>query len=202
MIRYLDFPAPCADEALCVMKSEKKKKLDWRLQLTWFSDIVGGQGVNRVSNRCCEPSGAALSAAVSSSLSQNIADVVGQAGAAPLTSLQIHFIQNMIHETLEDFRLVPDFCLLPSDYWCSLMIMKCQRETWRILMVSLCLLLCRDSCHRDIVNLQVEMVRQFYIQLVRTISASFSLFILHVDLSQLLLFVNQIKRKDHISIVS
>ncbi|XP_041652296.1 protein NEDD1 isoform X1 [Cheilinus undulatus] len=70
--------------------------------------------------------GPALSAAVSSSLSQNIADVVGQAGAAPLTSLQIHFIQNMIHETLEDFR---------------------------------------DACHRDIVNLQMEMVRQFYIQL-------------------------------------
>ncbi|CAJ1055832.1 protein NEDD1 isoform X1 [Xyrichtys novacula] len=70
--------------------------------------------------------GPALSAAVSSSLSQNIAEVVGQAGAAPLTSLQIHFIQNMIHETLEDFR---------------------------------------DACHRDIVNLQVEMVRQFYIQL-------------------------------------
>lgn len=29
-------------------------------------------------------------------------------------------------------------------------------------------LLWRDTCHRDIVNLQVEMVRQFYIQLVRT----------------------------------
>ncbi|XP_044048233.1 protein NEDD1 isoform X2 [Siniperca chuatsi] len=70
--------------------------------------------------------GPALSAAVSSSLSQNIAEVVGHAGAAPLTSLQIHFIQNMIHETLEDFR---------------------------------------DACHRDVVNLQVEMVRQFYIQL-------------------------------------
>ncbi|KAI3370941.1 hypothetical protein L3Q82_023500, partial [Scortum barcoo] len=77
--------------------------------------------------------GAALSAAMSSSLSQNIADMVGQAGAAPLTSLQIHFIQNMIHETLEDFR---------------------------------------DACHRDIVNLQVEMVRQFYIQLVRNIRLS------------------------------
>lgn len=51
-------------------------------------------------------SGAALSAAVSSSLSQNIAHVVGEGGAAPLTSLQIHFIQNMIHETLEDFRCV------------------------------------------------------------------------------------------------
>ncbi|XP_035859380.1 protein NEDD1 isoform X3 [Sander lucioperca] len=71
-------------------------------------------------------SGPALCAAVSSSLSQNISEVVGQAGAAPLTSLQIHFIQNMIHETLEEFR---------------------------------------DACHRDIVNLQVEMVRQFYIQL-------------------------------------
>ncbi|XP_071398272.1 protein NEDD1 isoform X2 [Centroberyx affinis] len=70
--------------------------------------------------------GPALAAAVSSSLSQNIVEVVGQGGAAPLTSLQIHFIQNMIHETLEDFR---------------------------------------DACHRDIVNLQVEMVRQFYIQL-------------------------------------
>ncbi|KAM3609283.1 uncharacterized protein V6R79_012343 [Siganus canaliculatus] len=70
--------------------------------------------------------GPGLSKAVSSSLSQNIAEVVGQGGAAPLTSLQIHFIQNMIHDTLEDFR---------------------------------------DACHRDIVNLQVEMVRQFYIQL-------------------------------------
>ncbi|AWP09027.1 putative protein NEDD1 [Scophthalmus maximus] len=70
--------------------------------------------------------GAALSAAASSTLSQDIAEVVGQGGAAPLTSLQIHFIQNMIHETLEDFR---------------------------------------DACHRDVVNLQVEMVRQFYIQL-------------------------------------
>ncbi|XP_023262276.1 protein NEDD1 [Seriola lalandi dorsalis] len=70
--------------------------------------------------------GPALSAAVSSSLSQNIADVVGQGGGAPFTSLQSHFIQNMIHETLEDFR---------------------------------------DTCHRDIVNLQVEMIRQFYIQL-------------------------------------
>ncbi|XP_035012448.1 protein NEDD1 isoform X1 [Hippoglossus stenolepis] len=70
--------------------------------------------------------GPALSAAASASLSQNIAEVVGQGGAAPLSSLQIHFIQNMIHETLEDFR---------------------------------------DNCHRDVVNLQVEMVRQFYIQL-------------------------------------
>ncbi|KAM4734312.1 protein NEDD1 isoform 2-T2 [Anableps anableps] len=70
--------------------------------------------------------GSAATAAVSSSLSQNIADVVGRDGGAPLTSLQIHFIQNMIHETLEEFR---------------------------------------TSCHQDILNLQVEMIRQFYIQL-------------------------------------
>ncbi|XP_047658443.1 protein NEDD1 isoform X3 [Tachysurus fulvidraco] len=46
---------------------------------------------------------------------------------APLTSVQMNFVRNMIHEALEDFR---------------------------------------DTCHRDIINLQVEMVRQFYIQLM------------------------------------
>ncbi|XP_053175307.1 protein NEDD1 [Scomber japonicus] len=46
--------------------------------------------------------------------------------SAPLTSLQVHFIQNLIQEAVEE---------------------------------------CRESCHRDIINLQVEMVRQFYIQL-------------------------------------
>uniref|UniRef100_A0A673G1R3 Protein NEDD1-like n=1 Tax=Sinocyclocheilus rhinocerous TaxID=307959 RepID=A0A673G1R3_9TELE len=45
---------------------------------------------------------------------------------APLTSIQMNFVRNMIHEALEDFR---------------------------------------DTCHRDIINLQVEMVRQFYVQL-------------------------------------
>ncbi|XP_067349439.1 protein NEDD1 isoform X3 [Channa argus] len=88
-------------------------------QLTYDSPLQGAPPTTTTA-------GAALSVAVSSSLSQNIAEVVGQGGGAPLTSLQIHFIQNMIHETLEDFR---------------------------------------DTCHRDIVNLQVEMVRQFYIQL-------------------------------------
>ncbi|XP_054633744.1 protein NEDD1 isoform X2 [Dunckerocampus dactyliophorus] len=68
----------------------------------------------------------AAGASAAASLTANIAQVAVQGGAAPLTSLQIHFIQNMIHETLEDFR---------------------------------------DTCHRDIVNLQVEMIRQFYIQL-------------------------------------
>lgn len=69
--------------------------------------------------------GPALSAAVSSTLTQNIAEAASQNGA-PFSSLQMHFIQNMIHETLEDFR---------------------------------------DACHKDIINLQVEMVRQFCIQL-------------------------------------
>ncbi|XP_071199811.1 protein NEDD1-like isoform X2 [Salvelinus alpinus] len=68
-----------------------------------------------------------VSFAVASSLSERIVEAVGaEDGGAPLTSLQIQFIRNMIHETLEDFR---------------------------------------DACHRDIVNLQVEMVKQFYIQL-------------------------------------
>ncbi|XP_076027294.1 protein NEDD1 isoform X2 [Genypterus blacodes] len=88
-------------------------------QLSYASPVQGAPPT-------CTAAPAALTAAVSSSLSQNIAEVVGQGGAAPLSSLQVHFIQNMIHETLEEFR---------------------------------------DTCHRDIVNLQVEMVRQFYIQL-------------------------------------
>ncbi|XP_017330280.2 protein NEDD1 isoform X3 [Ictalurus punctatus] len=65
------------------------------------------------------------------SSSQPIAEsAAGASGAvssgAPLTSVQMNFVRNMIHEALEDFR---------------------------------------DTCHRDIINLQVEMVRQFYIQL-------------------------------------
>ncbi|XP_066561439.1 protein NEDD1 isoform X1 [Amia ocellicauda] len=70
---------------------------------------------------------AAVTAGVASSLSERIVESIGgEAGGAPLTAIQIHFIRNMIQETLEDFR---------------------------------------EACHRDIVNLQVEMIRQFYIQL-------------------------------------
>lgn len=54
------------------------------------------------------------------------AGVTSESNGAPLTSVQMKFVRNMIHEALEDFR---------------------------------------DTCHRDIINLQVEMVRQFYIQL-------------------------------------
>ncbi|NXF93237.1 NEDD1 protein, partial [Eubucco bourcierii] len=66
-------------------------------------------------------------AAVACSLSEKIAENIGSGRPnAPLTSLQISFIQNMIQETLDDFR---------------------------------------EACHRDIVNLQVEMIKQFHMQL-------------------------------------
>ncbi|CAL8360277.1 unnamed protein product [Lota lota] len=67
----------------------------------------------------------AAAAELSSSVAAQLEGVCAQ-GGAPLSALQTHFIQNMIHDTLEEFR---------------------------------------DTCHRDIVNLQVEMIRQFYIQL-------------------------------------
>ncbi|XP_042119159.2 protein NEDD1 isoform X2 [Peromyscus maniculatus bairdii] len=66
-------------------------------------------------------------AGVASSLSEKIVDTLGNSRPnAPLTSVQIRFIQNMIQETLDDFR---------------------------------------EACHRDIVNLQVEMIKQFHTQL-------------------------------------
>ncbi|XP_007668239.2 protein NEDD1 isoform X1 [Ornithorhynchus anatinus] len=66
-------------------------------------------------------------AGVASSLTERIADTLGNnIPNAPLSSVQIHFIQNMIQETLDDFR---------------------------------------EACHRDIVNLQVEMIKQFHMQL-------------------------------------
>ncbi|XP_012590481.1 PREDICTED: protein NEDD1 isoform X2 [Condylura cristata] len=68
-----------------------------------------------------------VTAGVASSLSEKIADTIGNnLPNAPLTSIQIRFIQNMIQETLDDFR---------------------------------------EACHRDIVNLQVEMIKQFHMQL-------------------------------------
>lgn len=68
-----------------------------------------------------------VTAGVASSLSEKIVDTLGNSRpSAPLTSVQIRFIQNMIQETLDDFR---------------------------------------EACHRDIVNLQVEMIKQFHMQL-------------------------------------
>ncbi|XP_053912259.1 protein NEDD1 [Cuculus canorus] len=64
---------------------------------------------------------------VASSLSEKIAETIASSRPnAPLTSIQISFIQNMIQETMDDFR---------------------------------------EACHRDIVNLQVEMIKQFHMQL-------------------------------------
>uniref|UniRef100_A0A8D0LC60 Protein NEDD1 n=1 Tax=Sphenodon punctatus TaxID=8508 RepID=A0A8D0LC60_SPHPU len=68
-----------------------------------------------------------VTAGVASSLSDKIVDTIGSSRPnAPLTSVQIHFIQNMIQDTLDYFR---------------------------------------EACHRDIVNLQVEMIKQFHMQL-------------------------------------
>ncbi|KAM5169989.1 protein NEDD1 [Mantella aurantiaca] len=67
-----------------------------------------------------------ISSDIASSLSEKIADsLAGDRSGAPLTSVQINFIRNMIEETLDDFR---------------------------------------EACHRDIVNLQVEMIKQFHLQ--------------------------------------
>ncbi|NWV77178.1 NEDD1 protein, partial [Dasyornis broadbenti] len=68
-----------------------------------------------------------VTAGVASSLSEKIVETIGSSRPnAPLTSIQINFIQNMIQETMDDFR---------------------------------------EACHRDIVNLQVEMIKQFHMQL-------------------------------------
>ncbi|KAM9572171.1 protein NEDD1-like isoform 4-T4 [Salvelinus alpinus] len=92
---------------------------DMQAQLRYNTPLNGGPHTTAP--------GPAVSSVVASSVSERIVEAVGaEGGGAPLTSLQIQFIRNMIHETLEDFR---------------------------------------DACHRDIVNLQVEMVKQFYIQL-------------------------------------
>ncbi|XP_052453274.1 protein NEDD1 [Carassius gibelio] len=86
---------------------EPAQRRDLPTQLTYDSPVSGAP-----------PAAApALAAAVGSG---------AEGREAPLTSIQMNFVRNMIHEALEDFR---------------------------------------DTCHRDIINLQVEMVRQFYIQL-------------------------------------
>ncbi|KAF7248700.1 Protein NEDD1 [Varanus komodoensis] len=89
-------------------------------QLTYDSPMNGTTSTNpKITS--------AVSAGVASSLSEKIVDTIGSSRLnAPLSSVQIHFIQNMIQETLDDFR---------------------------------------EACHRDIVNLQVEMIKQFHVQL-------------------------------------
>lgn len=80
-------------------------------------------GTTSTSSKITSP----VSAGVASSLSEKIAETIGSNRPnAPLTSIQINFIQNMIQETMDDFR---------------------------------------EACHRDIVNLQLEMIKQFHMQL-------------------------------------
>ncbi|NXJ81526.1 NEDD1 protein, partial [Trogon melanurus] len=80
-------------------------------------------GTTSTSPRITSP----ITAGVASSLSEKIVETIGSSRPnAPLTSIQINFIQNMIQETMDDFR---------------------------------------EACHRDIVNLQVEMIKQFHMQL-------------------------------------
>ncbi|NXW08562.1 NEDD1 protein, partial [Fregetta grallaria] len=80
-------------------------------------------GTTSISSKITSP----VTAGVASSLSEKIVETIGSSRPnAPLTSIQINFIQNMIQETMDDFR---------------------------------------EACHRDIVNLQVEMIKQFHMQL-------------------------------------
>ncbi|XP_064307409.1 protein NEDD1 isoform X1 [Phalacrocorax carbo] len=80
-------------------------------------------GTTSISPKMTSP----VTVGVASSLSEKIVETIGSSRAnAPLTSIQINFIQNMIQETMDDFR---------------------------------------EACHRDIVNLQVEMIKQFHMQL-------------------------------------
>ncbi|NWV32625.1 NEDD1 protein, partial [Grantiella picta] len=80
-------------------------------------------GTTSTSSKITSP----VTAGVASTLSEKIVETIGSSRPnAPLTSIQINFIQNMIQETMDDFR---------------------------------------EACHRDIVNLQVEMIKQFHMQL-------------------------------------
>ncbi|NXN82937.1 NEDD1 protein, partial [Bombycilla garrulus] len=82
-----------------------------------------GNGTTSTSSKITAPA----TAGVASSLSEKIVETIGSSRPnAPLTAIQINFIQNMIQETMDDFR---------------------------------------EACHRDIVNLQVEMIKQFHMQL-------------------------------------
>ncbi|NXD33251.1 NEDD1 protein, partial [Copsychus sechellarum] len=80
-------------------------------------------GTTSTSSKITSP----VTVGVASSLSEKIVETIGSSRPnAPLTAIQINFIQNMIQETMDDFR---------------------------------------EACHRDIVNLQVEMIKQFHMQL-------------------------------------
>lgn len=110
---------PSSNQARNLEKFEKPEK-DIEVQLMHEPSVNG-------SSTPVPKAASSVTAGVASSLSEKIIDTLGNSRpAAPLTSVQIRFIQNMIQETLDDFR---------------------------------------EACHRDIVNLQVEMIKQFHMQL-------------------------------------
>nr|XP_033806651.1 protein NEDD1 [Geotrypetes seraphini]XP_033806652.1 protein NEDD1 [Geotrypetes seraphini] len=101
-------------------EADEKRGSENHVQLTCDSPV---NGISLASPKKTT----SVTAAVASTLSEKISDTIGSdRTSAPLTPIQIHFIKNMIQETLDDFR---------------------------------------EACHRDIVNLQVEMIKQFHMQL-------------------------------------
>ncbi|KAM5255003.1 protein NEDD1 isoform 4-T6 [Hipposideros larvatus] len=111
--------SPSSNQTRSPEKFEKPEKEN-EAQLLYEPTINGSSAPN-------PKLASSVTAGVASSLSEKIADTIGNNRPnAPLTSVQIRFIQNMIQETLDDFR---------------------------------------EACHRDIVNLQVEMIKQFHMQL-------------------------------------
>ncbi|XP_004623863.1 protein NEDD1 [Octodon degus] len=111
--------SPSSNQARNLEKFEKPEK-DVEAQLIHEPPVNGSPTLN-------PKIASSVTAGVASSLSEKIVDTIGNSRPnAPLTTVQIRFIQNMIQETLDDFR---------------------------------------EACHRDIVNLQVEMIKQFHMQL-------------------------------------
>uniref|UniRef100_A0A452TBD1 Protein NEDD1 n=1 Tax=Ursus maritimus TaxID=29073 RepID=A0A452TBD1_URSMA len=111
--------SPSSNQTRSPEKFEKPEK-EIEAQFIYEPPLIGSSTPN-------PKIASSVTAGVASSLSEKIADTIGNNRPnAPLTSVQIRFIQNMIQETLDDFR---------------------------------------EACHRDIVNLQVEMIKQFHMQL-------------------------------------
>ncbi|KAG3270038.1 neural precursor cell expressed, developmentally down-regulated 1 [Ictidomys tridecemlineatus] len=111
--------SPSSNQTRNLEKFEKPEK-EFEAQFIYEPPVNGSSTPN-------PKIASSVTADVASSLSEKIVDTIGNYRPnAPLTSVQIRFIRNMIQETLDDFR---------------------------------------EACHRDIVNLQVEMIKQFHMQL-------------------------------------
>ncbi|KAG8137994.1 hypothetical protein E2320_003929 [Naja naja] len=121
-----------------------------------------------------------ITSGVASTLSEKIVDTIGNSRLnAPLSSMQIHFIQNMIQETLDDFSylFLSSYNYYGHEIPCYL---HDDDDDDVIIIIGLWCLEARanmandqenscgavwQACHRDIVNLQVEMIKQFHVQL-------------------------------------